>query len=192
MKIKQRVKSFFSRALCLGRRSNKEEIEVSGKKIIYYISLLKYASLRRQHRNAWSIRENRCHKNRPGKIRLTWRQNCPECLSVTLPKYLKDSDIWTSGAVSLIDRLKTSSFILFFTLAVPGSAMAHLKGNSPVIETKQVLTTRQPGLVRISRFSFVVWISELIVFARPKNFRRVAKSCWEEVVPSLKIHFSNI
>lgn len=29
MKLKQRLKSFFSRPLCLGRRRNKEEIEVS-------------------------------------------------------------------------------------------------------------------------------------------------------------------
>ena len=46
MKLKQRLKSFFSRPLCLGRRRNKEEIEVSPKS--HYIFPIRKLGLARK------------------------------------------------------------------------------------------------------------------------------------------------
>lgn len=57
MKLKQRLKSFFSRPLCLGRRPEKEEIEVSPN-IHYIFPRLKLRLARKGNRHSFYIAVN--------------------------------------------------------------------------------------------------------------------------------------
>lgn len=130
-------KIIFLEGTVFGKAKQQRRDRSKWEKSFIVVYFLKYASVRRRHRSACSIRENRCHKNRrlndDKKAKLSGIMLI--CNIAKIFERLTHLNFWCI----LFDRsIKNIIFYFVFHSCCARSAMAHLKRNHQLLKRSKI------------------------------------------------------